>query len=210
MGYDQDFFILLSITTSGIFLSTWIVARFIWQPWVQHLDSLGEPEIPYEQKYIITDEDLESEKTTTFGTITEKTPVGDVILQYSEKNEGFEYWCNVIVPYKYLETVARKYVKHFNCAKLYIERSDEILKTIEKRKEIKIKPKLNPVFATLKTYEKKLGPPAAQSANKYRRCGKIKEYINKETDNTTPKQLNYKQWINLSLMSADTLFRGCA
>ena len=34
-----------------------IVAKFIWMPWIEHLNSLPEPKISYEKRYLITDDD---------------------------------------------------------------------------------------------------------------------------------------------------------
>ena len=44
-------------------------------------------------------------------------------MRYDKNNEGFDYWCDDNqIEYKYLETVARKYIKIFNCKHLYFDR----------------------------------------------------------------------------------------
>ena len=47
-NYGQSFFIMLSLIPSSIILSSWVVARFIWLPWMAHLNSLPEPKISYD------------------------------------------------------------------------------------------------------------------------------------------------------------------
>ena len=58
-NYGQSFFIMLSLIPTSILLSSWAVARFIWLPWIEHLNSLPEPKISYEKRYLITDDDIE-------------------------------------------------------------------------------------------------------------------------------------------------------
>ena len=43
-------------------------------------------------------------------------------MRYHKEDEGFEYWADNAIDYKYLESVARKYVTVFSCRDLYIER----------------------------------------------------------------------------------------
>ena len=80
-NYGQSFFIMLSLIPSSIFLSSWVVARFIWLPWITHLNSLPEPKISYEKRYIITDDDIEclnenkDYKSLKDKTLTEETPL---------------------------------------------------------------------------------------------------------------------------------------
>jgi hypothetical protein len=130
--WSSGFFIMLGLIPTSVILYSLIVAKFIWLPWVQHLNSLPEPEISYEARYMITDDDIEclndnkDYKTLKDKTLTEKTPDGDVFFRYNLDNEGFEYWCDKILSYKILETVARKYVKMFNCVDLYIDRTEMV------------------------------------------------------------------------------------
>jgi len=56
--------------------------------------------------------------------IMEMTPVGNVIMQYNLTKELFVYYSDNIVPFRYLETVARKYVCTFDCKELYIMRQE--------------------------------------------------------------------------------------
>ena len=51
--------------------------------------------------------------------IFEKTPLGNVAMCFNNKKGSFEYYSDNTIPYRFLETVARKYVITFHCKKLY-------------------------------------------------------------------------------------------
>lgn len=67
--------------------------------------------------------------------ILEKTPIGNVIMFYNNNKESFEYYSDATIPYRYLETIARKYVITFKCKKIYIDMTKELKKYEEKCKE---------------------------------------------------------------------------
>ena len=75
--------------------------------------------------------------------IIENTPLGNVLMYYDIKQQTFCYQGPKNIPFKYLETVARKYVKIFNCKSLYIDSVKEIeqakqtLKEEEEREKMK-------------------------------------------------------------------------
>ena len=72
--------------------------------------------------------------------IHEITPNGDVIMHYDTKLESFVYYCDdKSIPYKYLETVARKYCLDNDCIAIFVNMYDELKKGIERQKEAKIK-----------------------------------------------------------------------
>ena len=93
--------------------------------------------------------------------VMEKTPLGNVLMIY--KNNAFEYYSDNAIPYRYLETVARKYIKLFNCRQIYVDMEEE-LKIYEEKlnKQIEINQndlKINSntkknVFAKFKSYNK--------------------------------------------------------
>ena len=64
--------------------------------------------------------------------IMETTPLGNVLMIYNKDRESFAYYSDSNIPYRYLEPVARKYVKSFNCRPLYIDMEEE-LKLIEEK-----------------------------------------------------------------------------
>jgi hypothetical protein len=98
--------------------------------------------------------------------IMENTPLGNVIMMYDNNRETFNFYSDNMIPYRFLETVARKYVITYNCRPLYIDMEEE-LKIFEQKmleheanekqnsekanKENLSEPKKN-VFAKFKSY----------------------------------------------------------
>lgn len=68
--------------------------------------------------------------------VIEKTPLGNVLMLYNNKRGSFEYYSDNTIPYRYLESVGRKYVKMFNCRPIYFVMEEE-LKNYEKKLEEK-------------------------------------------------------------------------
>jgi hypothetical protein len=97
----------------------------------------------------------------------EMTPVGNVIMRYNAKKEAFEYYSDCTIPYRFLDTVCRKYAVTFYCKSLYVIMNDEVKESEAKTKllqEEKTKeqengehPKKKGVFAKFKTYNKEMG-----------------------------------------------------
>ncbi len=185
-----------------------------------------EEEIPYEMKWFDEFDDTDTEKDgegksegegelteelteefvndLSLNTVTETTPRGDVLMYYSSKLGSFVYHSKTKeIPYKYLETVARKYVIEYNCKKLYIDIRKEYEKGLNKYNEIKEKEekaakdakdgvvdetkenKKKQIFANFKTYNRKGEVHNKQKdkiyilkeqANRYSYRGKIEEY----------------------------------
>ena len=105
--------------------------------------------------------------------IMEKTPLGNVLMVYNKESESFKYYADSSIPYRYLEPVARKYVKTFQCRPLFVDMEEE-LKLVEEKwtKEYEMKKKLEAekqsvkkspdekkknVFAKFKHYNKDAG-----------------------------------------------------
>lgn len=108
--------------------------------------------------------------------IIEKTPLGNVIMYWNNSRESFEYYSDNTIPYRYLETVGRKYVKTFNCKQIYVdmsfelneferkqkekkEKQEEELKLLEEKKKLEknIVEQKKDVFAKFKNYNKESG-----------------------------------------------------
>ena len=66
--------------------------------------------------------------------VIEKTPIGNVLMMYKRDSESFQYYSDCNIPYRYLEVVARKYVKMFNCRPILIDMEEE-LKLFEEKWE---------------------------------------------------------------------------
>ena len=58
--------------------------------------------------------------------VMEKTPQGNVLMFYNKESESFRYYSDSTIPYRYLEVVARKYVKILNCRPLFVDMEEEL------------------------------------------------------------------------------------
>jgi len=99
--------------------------------------------------------------------LIEKTPLGNVIMFYDKNKESFSYYSDNTLPYRFLETVARKYVVTFGCKNIYVD-MEEVLKEAEKKRDEKKEkeeeekkrrlktnePEKKSVFAKFKNYNK--------------------------------------------------------
>jgi hypothetical protein len=64
--------------------------------------------------------------------VIEKTPLGNVLMIYNNNRTTFSYYSDSNIPYRYLEVVARKYVKTFACRPIFIDMDEELKKAEEK------------------------------------------------------------------------------
>ena len=101
----------------------------------------------FEDKYIedvkkikereLTDEQLVHLK---YSFVFENTPMGHVVMYYDQETKMFFYYCDrKDIPYKYLDVVARKYVKIFDCKIIYTLMYDELEASKNKLEEVKEK-----------------------------------------------------------------------
>jgi len=162
---------------------------------------------PYEKKYLqeyknlvkntenATNEEELKKRNFKNSFLMEKTPLGNVALYYNQDRECFEYYSDNTIPYRYLETVGRKYVITFDCIDLYIDMEEELQKQKEiienqnaqikehqnQNAQIKENPTANPsqntrkndveetskknVFAKLKNYNKSSNPVQPNRSN---------------------------------------------
>jgi len=104
--------------------------------------------------------------------VMETTPQGNVLMIYDNKRESFKYFSDSTIPYRYLEVVARKYVKQFDCRPLFVDMEEELKqadiqfekewkekeekKEQDEKQEKKGKEKKS-VFAKFKSYNKDTG-----------------------------------------------------
>ena len=68
--------------------------------------------------------------------IMEKTPLGNIVMIYNNTRGTFDYYSDSNIPYRFLETVGRKYVLKFNCRPIFIDMEEEL-----KLYELKLKEK---------------------------------------------------------------------
>ena len=134
----QIFFAFL-IWSIGSTIGSVVIAKYIYLPWVKELKDEEEEEykIPYEELLPFKDIyncDVNLDCISKERYITDNTPEGYVFMRYNIDEEGFEYWCdNKNIKFKYLETVARKYISSYLCKSIYKDRNKED----EKEEEVK-------------------------------------------------------------------------
>ena len=126
--YSRDLFtkilIFMSIIQFSVFISFTIVGVFVYKPMLEK--SLNEaidfdfPEEPYEYKYNLKGVKHDNDEVNPNSYVCETTPQGVVFMKYDKDEEGFVYWSDKQIRFKYLDTVARKYVKFFCCKNFYI------------------------------------------------------------------------------------------
>ena len=84
---------------------------------------------PYEEN-----EDLVSLKDNF---IEEKSPRGIIYMAYDNSIESYIYYSKTKdIPYKYLETVARKYVIDNKCLNIYVDYKEEYIQGLNKYKQM--------------------------------------------------------------------------
>ena len=127
---------------------------------------------PYEAAYPLDTGDLpETVPNMLAKRVEDLTPNGRVVLRLAEG--VFEYWADKAVAYKYLETVARKYVIVFDCRAEYVNMFRELLKAVPEALAPEAAPELKApsVFATFKK-ERKV---STARANRYHWMGRLAE-----------------------------------
>ena len=187
----KSLFLTFMIGVLSFFLSSIYVAKFVFNP-NRWNDLLAEDKtINYEDKYPYEEISDKNEKICEKNYVFDKTPDDIVVMKYNEKDEAFWYWADSTIEYKNLETVARKYIKTFNCKNIYIDRkttleNDKKEQEEKEREEKETKKKLeedkkeeDSVFAKLKTPQEKRNTrkesSAPSKANKYTRKGKLED-----------------------------------
>ena len=175
----------------------------------------------YEDKYVdqykkLEDVELSKEKLDSLknSILMENTPLGNVVMFYDNSRETFTFYSDSTIPYRYLETIGRKYVVMNNCKRIYVDMSGEIkdAKEIVDRKieaaiaakeaavaassetedittSVTTRSKAN-VFAKLKTYNTnniKIDPKAESAAAKNTNASAS---MNANTNTNTKNQAN--------------------
>jgi hypothetical protein len=137
----------------------------------------------------------------------EYTPLGNVLMTYNIARNSFSYYSDSTIPYRYLEVVARKFVKTFHCRSIFVDMEEE-LKNYEKKIEKKVEeekkkkeellknqvseqkqPNKN-VFAKLKNYNKSSGkvntapPPKSSIPNNTETSSKNENCLLKDNANS--------------------------
>ena len=186
----QSFLILLVGMPLATLLSMYMVTKYVYIPLKEEEKAEVVPlVIPYENRYPFINNPLicdNSGQILKNALVLENTPQGYIFMRYNEENALFEYWADENIQYKYLESVARKYVQSFRCEHLYINRYEYLRKRWLELEEEKKKPKEeekeeeDSVFAVLKAGKKIKNQKSklllqCEKANNYIKCGRINE-----------------------------------
>lgn len=139
-------------------------------------------EIKYEWMYPLdTGYLFETPENIAQKLVEDTTPEGIVRMRFIDGI--FEYWADRAQNYRFLETVARKYVIVYDCRDQYIN----IFRELIKAREV-----IEPPIVTSSIYLKRGGPPPRSylvnaAANRYKWLGKRVETI-------APKGLSYSDF----------------
>ena len=122
--------------------------------------------------------------------LEEETPLGVVKIHYNSEYGGFEWYCDTShVPYRFLETVVRKYIIENNCLQLYVNLKEEINKSnqlVEKAREKldKVDNNLESVFIQKKSNNKEVLDVLAIKNKylKFKYLGKLNEIKTNKTE----------------------------
>lgn len=134
----------------------------------------------YENLYPLTQTTvMETDVNKDNKIVEEDTPDGNVWMMYDDFTKSFLYWSKKAVTYKYLETVARKYVILYECKELYINKN---------RLEVEEEKKENNLFI-----KQKIIKPVLTNANIYKWVGK--KYEKEEKKEVEIKKISYAEFI---------------
>jgi hypothetical protein len=218
LNYGQIFFMMLGLVPVLACAPCWVVAKFVYEPYVKKLAEEEEEPVPYEYQYPLMDAEDNGEQDFKKCIVLSNTPKGLVYMRYCKEEEGFEYWTDNSIDYKYLETVARKYVTIFSCRNIYIDRFSllkekifDIKQKIEenKRTEDEEEEEGNDVFANFKSYNQSTNKMSSNKtqitrndivcdeANKYLNRGKIAEAnfeAGKKIVDTPTSSMSFSSW----------------
>ena len=134
--------------------------------------------------------------------VMEHTPAGNVIMYYNNAKEAFEYYSDNVVPYRYLDTVCRKYVIRNLCVPLYVDISKE-LKEFQ-TKEPEPKKQVSNVFVKLKNYKKTVQKPTVKvmlkaKTNKYLYQGRMNNFSFMKRAESNSETLSFAEYKKLQM-----------
>ena len=216
LNFGQIFFMTLGFLPVLACFPCWVVAKFIYEPYIKQLAEeskhiVNEP-IRFEWQFPIDKAGNTKDKDSEFKNciVLSNTPKGMVYMRYNKEDEGFEYWADKNIDYKYLETTARKYVTIFSCRDIYIDRfallkeklldiKQQIEKNKSKEKELEVEEaeeEENDVFASFKSYNQSTSNISSTKTELTRNdvvCDKANKYLNRgkiaEADFGTEKKI---------------------
>ena len=209
---------LFSVLGGGMLIA-WTLVGYIIRHDTAETDSEDEE---YERSYYEEFEALEEKDHTTdylelLGNkwVHEDTPCGVVIMTYKAAHESFWYYADRrSVPYRILDTVARRFAIENDCKSVCVNYKEEFekgkaeaiaAKTVGKEgsdAQIPRKPEKRSPFATFKSYNMKKGRTTSkkyiitENANRFTNKGPVSEWIDpnaesEESEQDTRRDLTY-------------------
>ena len=227
---NNPFYLILSI------LGTPIVTYFIWRNlyyyycyfyWKRRFAEFMKtfrPPIDFVDKYkkelenmknTPVDDDTLKEKKNSF--VMENTPQGMVIMTWNQEKLLFEYYSDKKdIPYRFLDTVCRKYVKANHCKCIYIDINKELETCKEQLDNVKMKiieareKKRNDEKSSMFVTAKKKGQTAKEeeykikdddllikeNVNIFKHSGMIRDFQFIKTPKKEIKTLSYADFMN--------------
>lgn len=195
----------------------------------EHTITTKKQPIKYDDKYKNEYLKLDFRQLTTFekdnlknNFVMETTPLGNVIMYYNIDKHGFVYYSDSAIPYRFLETVARKYITTFKCKDItiYVDEIDEIEEihipipiSIEKQSEIMVDTSLDTkptskvstttttknVFAKFKNYNHPSSTPSTSMIAK-NNPNKTASTMNKVVKENKNKYISEGKIVNFSFI----------
>jgi len=137
--------------------------------------------------------------------VMEHTPVGNVVMYYNNTKEAFEYYSDNVVPYRYLDTVCRKYVIMNLCAPLYVDISQE-LKEFQSKPVEESSKQMSNVFVKLKNYKKTVSKPTVKvmlkaRTNKYLYQGRMNNFSFIKRVESKTESLSFADYKKMQLLN---------
>ena len=140
------------------------------------------------EEHKIEDDELEGLQEKS---LEEETPLGVIKMHYNSEYGGFEWYCDTShVPYRFLETVVKKYIIEYNCLQLYVNLKEEIDKSNDLVKKAREKldksdKNVDSVFVQKKSNNKEVLDVLAIKNKylKFKYLGKLKEI---KTEDSAP------------------------
>lgn len=141
-----DVFIVFFVTSTSLLFSILIVSICVYEKMInQFVENYNAHREYYEYdtyffEYLDEFNELNNVKlddiylnSLQYKYIKQKTPKGDVLMNYNHSNSSFDYYCKKSnsIDFLYLDVVSRIYVVNYNCKNVYVDNYDnfELIKT---------------------------------------------------------------------------------
>jgi len=131
--------------------------------------------------------------------IIEYTPIGNVIMNFNNYNKSFEYYSDHTIPYRYLETIGRKYVMTYRCKDIFIDMTQEVEKANKlnetKKNAIRIPSLKNVEMPPNRSLSNPINDVdiAVKDANRYTWKGKLMDFKMIKSDKQ-PSKFSFREF----------------